>query len=209
MSLRLSAFVTALAAGVLLSLAGCGAVRPIKYYSLEAPVVSATPPRTDVALLVGHFRAATLYRDTKIVYRTGANELGVYEEHRWVEAPAIMVEEMMLQYLRRSGRFKSVQNIASNAQGDYVVRGRIERFEQVEGKPITTRVWLHLSLYDPKKGATVWAQNYERDEESSGTDLDSIVSALDKNLQRGVVELATGIDQYVAEHPHPPATPAK
>jgi len=206
MSLRKSASAAALAAGVVLLLAGCGAGKPIKYYSLQAPEITPTPPKTDVALLIAHFRAPTLYRDTRIVYRTGANELGVYEEHRWVEAPAIMVEEMMLQYLRRSGRYKSVQNIASNAQGDYVVRGRVERFEQVEGKPITTRVWLHLTLYDPKSGATVWAQNYERDENASGTDFDGVVAALDKNLQRGVAELAGGIDQYLAAHPRPTET---
>jgi ABC-type uncharacterized transport system auxiliary subunit len=156
-----------------------------------------------VSLLVGRFRAPTLYRDTRIVYRTGANELGLYEDHRWVEPPPEMVAEMMLQYLRRSGRYKSVQNIASNAQGDYIVRGRIERFEQVEGDPLTTRVWLHLSLYDPKSGATVWAQNYQSDEAAAGKDLDSVVSALDKNLQRGVVELAGGIDQYLTAHPRP------
>jgi len=201
MSFRMSAGTAALAAGIVLLLAGCGAAKPIKYYSLDAPAITPSGPRTDVALLIGRFGAPTLYRDTRIVYRTGANELGVYEAHRWVEAPAIMVQEMVLQYLRRSGRYKSVQNIASNAQGDYIVRGRIERFEQVEQKPITARVWLHMSLYDPKGGSTVWAQNYEHDEDAAGTDLDSIVAALDKNLQRGVVELAGGIDQYIASHP--------
>jgi len=205
MSLRMSASAAVLAAGVVLLLAGCGAARPIKYYSLDAPAVTATPQQTDVALLIGHFHAPTLYRDTRIVYRTGANEMGLYEEHRWVEPPALMVEEMMLQCLRRSGRYKSVQNIASNAAGDYVVRGRIERFEQVEGSPISARVWLHLSLYDPKDGQTVWARSYEQDEPASGNDLSSVVAALDKNLQRGVLELSSGIDQYIAAHPRPPS----
>lgn len=193
----------ALAAGAVLLLAGCGAARPIKYYSLDPPEVTAAPQRTDVALLVAHFHAPTLYRDTRIVYRSGGNEMGLYEEHRWVEAPALMIEEMVLQYLRRSGRYKSVQNISSNAQGDYIVHGRVERFEQVEGKPLSARVWLRLSLYDPKAGATVWADSYERDEPASGDDFSSIVTALDKNLQQGVIQLAGGIDQYVAAHPHP------
>ena len=205
MSFRLSAVAAGLAAGVVLLLAGCGAGRPIKYYSLDPPEVTPAPQRTDVALLIGHFGAPTLYRDTRIVYRTGANEMGLYEEHRWVEAPALMVEQMMLECLRKSGRYKSVQNIASNAQGDYIVRGRIERFEEIEGKPISARVKLHLTLYDPKNGETVWARTYEHDEEAAGADFADVVAALDKNVQRGVTELAGGIDQYVAEHPRPPA----
>ncbi len=203
MSHRICAGAAALAAGIVLLLAGCGAARPIKYYSLDPPEVAASPQRSDVTLLIAHFHAPTLYRDTRIVYRTGANEMGLYEEHRWVEAPALMVEEMVLQYLRRGGRYKSVQSISSSAQGDYIVQGRIERFEQVEGKPLTARVWLRLSLYDPKAGATVWADSSERDEPASSDDFSAIVAALDKNLQQGVIQLAGEIDQYVAAHPRP------
>ncbi|HTQ86630.1 MAG TPA: PqiC family protein [Candidatus Solibacter sp.] len=209
MSFRKSASAAALAAGIVLLLAGCGAGRPIKYYSLDPPAVTPAPQKLDVSLLIGRFRAPTLYRDTRIVYRTGANEMGLYEEHRWVEAPAQMVEEMLLESLRKGGRYKSVQPVSSNAQGDYIVRGRIERFEQVEGKPITARVWLRMSLYDPKTGETVWAHVYEHDEGAAGADLDSIVAALSKNVQSGVLELCAGIDQYLAEHPRPPAAPAK
>jgi ABC-type uncharacterized transport system auxiliary subunit len=205
MSLRSSAS-AALAAGVVLWLAGCGAARPIKYYSLDPPEVTRAPQQMDVALLIGHVRAPTLYRDTRIVYRTNTSEMGVYEEHRWVEAPPMMAEEMLLECLRKSGRYKSVQLISSNAQGDYIVRGRIERFEEVEGKPLSARLWMHLSLYDPKSGAIVWTQNYQRDEEASGNDLNDVVAALDKNLQQGILQLTSGIEQYLTAHPRPAAT---
>jgi ABC-type uncharacterized transport system auxiliary subunit len=203
MSFRSSA--AALATGIVLLLAACGAARPIKYYSLDPPDVPHAAQPLDVALLVGHVRAPTLYRDTRIVYRASTNEMGVYEEHRWVEAPPLMAEEMILESLRKSGRYKSVQLLSSNAQGDYIVRGRLERFEQVEGKPLSARVWLHLSLYDPKSGQVVWTQPYQHDEEASGGDLNAVVAALDKNLQQGIVELAAGIDQYLTAHPRPPA----
>ena len=204
MSLRSSAG-AALAAGILLLLAACGAARPIKYYSLDPPEVTQSAQPLDVALLIGHVHAPTLYRDTRIVYRTGANEMGVYEEHRWVEAPPLMAEEMLLECLRKSARYKSVQLVSSNAQGDYIVRGRLERFEQVEGKPLSARVWLNLGLYDPKSGQEVWTQAYQHDEEASGGDLNAVVAALDKNIQQGIVELSAGIDRYLTTHPRPPA----
>jgi ABC-type uncharacterized transport system auxiliary subunit len=190
------------AAACAVLLAGCGAARPTKYYSLDPPAITPAAQRLDVSLLIGRISAPLIYRDTRIVYRTGVNEVGLYEEHRWVEAPAIMVEEMLLRGLRQSGRYASVQLIASNAHGDYVLRGRVERFEEVEGKPMAARVWLHLSLYDPKDGHTVWTQNYEQDEEVTGSDLSSVVAGLNHNLQRGIQELTAGLDQYLAAHPH-------
>ena len=196
-----------LAAACAMLLAGCGAARPIKYYSLDPPAVTPAAQRLDVSLLIGRIGAPLVYRDTRIVYRTGANELGLYDGHRWAEAPALMVEEMLLQSLRKSGRYRSVQMMASNAQGDYIVRGRVERFEQVEGKPMTARIWLHLSLYEPKTGHTVWTQNYEQDEDVAGSEISAVVAALDHNLQRGIREITAGLDQYLAAHPRA-ASPA-
>jgi len=190
-----------LAAACAMLLAGCGAARPIKYYSLDPPAVTPAAQQLDVSLLIGRIGAPLVYRDTRIVYRNGANELGLYDEHRWSEAPALMVEEMLLQSLRKSGRYRSVQLVASNAQGDYIVRGRVERFEEVEGKPMASRVWLHLSLYDPKTGHTVWTQNYEQDEDVPGSDMSAVVAALDQNLKRGIQELTAGLDQYLSAHP--------
>jgi len=202
MSLRASA-AAAVAAGIVMVLAGCGAARPVKYYSLDPPQVAPSGQPLDVSLLIGHFRAPTLYRDTRIAYRTGPNEMGLYEDHRWVEEPALMVEEMLLHTLRRSRNYKSVQLLASNAQGDYVVRGRVENFEEVDGKPLAARVGLHVSLYDQKTGETVWSHAYQHDEEATGNDVASMAAALDKNLQQGILELAAGINQYLAEHPRP------
>ncbi|HVN07883.1 MAG TPA: ABC-type transport auxiliary lipoprotein family protein [Patescibacteria group bacterium] len=204
MSLRASA-AAALAAGFLMVLAGCGAARPVKYYSLAAPQVSPSGQKLDVSLLVGHFRAPTMYRDTRIAYRMGPNELGLYEDHRWVAAPVLIVEEMVLHTLRRSGNYKSVQLLASNAKGDYVVRGRIEHFEEVDDGPLSARVALHMSLYDQKSGETVWSQSYSQDEPAASKNVASVAAALDKNLQQGILQLVSGMNEYLAAHPRPAA----
>jgi ABC-type uncharacterized transport system auxiliary subunit len=200
MRLRFRMFAPMAAACAVL-LAGCGSARPIKFYSLDPPAVTPSAQQLDVSLLIGRIGAPLVYRDTRIVYRTGANELGLYDEHRWAEAPALMVEEMLLESLRKSHRYRSVQLVTSNAQGDYILRGRVERFEEVEGKPMTARVWLHLSLYDPKAGHTVWTQSYEQDQDVSGTDVSSVAAAINQNVQRGVQEITAGLDQYLAAHP--------
>src|SRR5271168_3612830 len=184
MRLRFCVFAPIAAACAVL-LAGCGAARPIKYYSLEPPAITASGPPLEVNLLIGRMGAPLVYRDTRIVYRAGPNELGLYENSRWAEAPAQMVEEMLLGSLRKSGRYRSVQLISSSALGDYIVRGRVERFEEVDGSPMAARVWVHLQLYDPKAGRVVWTQDYEQDETASGSGINDVVAALDRNLQRG------------------------
>lgn len=196
-------------AGVLAALAACGSARPIHYYSLDPPAVTPAAQRLDVSLLVGHVGAALAYRDTHILYRTGPNELGVYQDHRWAEPPALMVQEMFLQSLRRSGRYRSVQLVSSNAKGDYVLRGRVERFEQVEEGSLTTRVWLYFGLYDPKEGQTVWTQNYQEDENVAGKDVASVAASLNRNVQQGVLQITAGLDQYLAAHPRPATTATK
>ncbi|HMD32000.1 MAG TPA: ABC-type transport auxiliary lipoprotein family protein [Candidatus Acidoferrales bacterium] len=183
----------------------CGAARPVYYYSLDPPAVTPSAQRLEVSLLIGHVGAPLVYRDTRIVYRTGPNELGLYQDHRWAAPPAEQVEEMFFQSLRASKRYQSVQLVASNAQGDYVLRGRVDRFEEVDGKPLSTRVWLHFSLYDPKEGKTVWNQDYQRDEEASGTDVSSVAAALNHNLQQGVLQITAAIDQYLTANPRPAA----
>jgi len=190
-------------------LAACGSARPIHYYSLDPPAVTPTPQRLDVSLLVGHVGAPLAYRDTHILYRTGPNALGVYQDERWAEPPALMVQEMLLQSLRGSGRYRSVQIVASNAKGDYVIRGRVERFEQVEGSPLSTRVWLYFSLYDPKEGRTVWTHSYQQDENVSSHDLPSVAASINHNVQQGVLQIIAGLDQYLAAHPQQAGSAAK
>jgi ABC-type uncharacterized transport system auxiliary subunit len=190
-------------------LSACGASRPVTYYSLDPPAVAPAPQPLDVNLLVGRVTAPLVYRESRILYRTGPNAMGSYEDNRWVEPPPSICEEMLLTTLRQSRRYRSVQLLSSNAKGDYVVRGRLERFEQVEGGPLLARVWLRVSLYDPNSGHTVWSGSYEHDEPVAAKDLPSVVAAINQNLQRGIVELTSGIDQYLASHPAPPAAAAK
>lgn len=188
----------------IVGLAACGASRPIKYYSIDVPATRAAPAsdarRLDVALLVGHFSGAHLYREDRIVFRTGTSQLKTYDTHRWAEPPTEIVENMLLMRLRASGHYQTVQSQRSNAHGDYVLRGRLENFEEITGPPLMTRVTLATELYEVKTGTTVWSHIYHGDEPVNGKTVDSVVDALDHNLSRGLSQILTGLDQYFASH---------
>ena len=70
----------------LLSLAGCGTPKPIKYYTVQAP--SAPSPSSTafpIDLIVKRLSATQLLEAAPIVFRTGANQMGTYTYHpRWI-----------------------------------------------------------------------------------------------------------------------------
>jgi len=191
---------------VLMSLlSGCGATRPSKYYQLTVPADAATaavekPGAVPVTLLLGSLFTTHLYREDRIIYGNGAEEMGTYEYQRWAEPPAEMIEEVLLRELRASGRYRAVSIRRSNVRGDFAIRGRLYDFKEIDGRPIMARVTLELEMRDLKSGATVWTHYYSHDEPVSNKDVPAVVAALDKNVQSGVKEFIASIDEYFASH---------
>ncbi len=183
-------------------LAGCGgASHSIKYYTVELPAVpDASGSRYPVTLLVARITAPLVLHGDRILYRTGANELGTYEYHRWAEPPAAMLEASLLRLLRQSGRYQSVAETSSKARSDFLVRGRLYDFEEVDSNTIAGRVAMEVELFDQKAGKVVWSHFYSHDEPAGEDDIPAVVAALNRNLQRGLEDVASGLDQYFAKN---------
>jgi ABC-type uncharacterized transport system auxiliary subunit len=185
-------------------LSGCGSARPAKYYQLTVPTEAGAVEKPDavpVSLLVGGLMTTHLYREDRIVYGNGPEQLGTYEYQRWAEPPTEMIQEILLRQLRATGHYRAVHVRRSNMPGDFAIRGRLYDFKELDGSPISTRVTLELEMRDLKTGATVWNHYYTHDEPASGKDVPAIVAALDKNVQGAVKEIVENLDQYFASHP--------
>jgi ABC-type uncharacterized transport system auxiliary subunit len=203
---RLSARVGCLASFFLMagSLTGCGAARAVKYYQLTVPTDAGDvekPGAVPVRLLLGGLTTSHLYREDRIVYGNGPEQLGTYEFQRWAEPPAEMIQEILLRELRATGHYRAVHMRRSNVTGDFAIRGRLYDFKEVEGSAMSTRVTMEFEMRDLKSGATVWNHYYTHDEPASGKDVPAIVAALDKNVQHGVREVVDSLEQYFASHP--------
>jgi ABC-type uncharacterized transport system auxiliary subunit len=180
------------------TLSGCLGGRPIRYYTVTLPP---TPePGADVypfTLLVGHISAPEILEDQPIVYRSGKNEIGVYQYHQWIEPPAEMVKIMLIRRLRASGKYQSVAQLGSRLQGDYVLHGRLYDFEEVDkGEDITALVSMQFELYDRKTHKEVWNRFYSHTEPVQGKKISDVVSALDHNLEQGLTEVMSGLNAY-------------
>jgi ABC-type uncharacterized transport system auxiliary subunit len=186
----------ALSAGLL---AGCGAARPSKYYQLtipgEAAAVSERAPYP-VTLLLGPLRASHLYREDHIVFSSSGENMGTYQYQQWAEPPTEMLVDVLLRDLRASGRYRAIDMLRSNSHGDFILYGRLYDFKEISRSPLMARLTIDLELRETKTGSTVWTHFYSHDEPVSGKDISAVVAALDRNAQRGMAEIKSGLDQF-------------
>lgn len=150
-------------------------------------------------LLVGEITTPESLEDGRIRYRKGSNEAGAYEYHRWTERPESMVRDALLRALRDSGQYRRVLNSGSSTNGDYLVRGMLDEFDEVDSSSIRTKISLHVEVVDRKANQTVWDRTAEREEQVSGNTVVEVVRSMERNLQQLVGETAGEIDRFLAE----------
>lgn len=195
---------THLAAVVLaaLALAACGSPRPIQYYGVQVPATPAPAANTyPIDLVVGRMAGSSLLEAAPIVYRTGANKIGTYQYHRWEDAPVDLVPAKLVRLLRSTGEYRSVADTKSPSNVEFVIRGRLHQFEEVDGAEISGLITMEFELYDRKAGKLLWSHFYSQSEPAQGKEVTSVVEALDRNLDRGLKEVVTGLSRYFAANP--------
>ncbi len=203
LSRRLCASPRVLAVGSLaLAIAGCGSSRPIKYYQLSYPTASVSQQAPiNVSLLVRTFEASHLYQEERIVYSTSPLELGLYEDHRWVAPPVEILQDALIRGLRASGHYRSVLVVRGEGGGDYALAGHLYEFGEVDGAEIVARLFYTVRLRDRKTGMIVWTHSYNHDEPASAKTVPAVVAAMDKNVQRSVMEVQASLEEYFVAHP--------
>ncbi|HKI11909.1 MAG TPA: ABC-type transport auxiliary lipoprotein family protein [Candidatus Acidoferrum sp.] len=185
-----------------LLLGGCGHMQPVKYYEISYPSVGPLKQEPlNATLLVRTFATSHLYREDRIVYGSGSEQMGTYQNERWSEPPAEMLQNAMVRELRSTGRFRIVTALRSDSSGDFVLTGHLYDFKEVSGNGIVARISFDAELRDLKAGKTVWTYTYNHDEPSNGKDVASLVAAIDRNVQRSVQEVETGIQQALVAYP--------
>jgi len=182
---------------------GCGGGRPIQYYTLRLPAApSPTTSTHPVSLLIGRIGAPEVLQDEPIVYRSGPNEIGAYQYHYWDEPPVRMTRVMLIRTLRASGKYQSVTQLGSLAEGEFVLQGRLDDFEEVDsGDTIAALVSMEFEMFDRKTHRTVWTHSYSRSDPVQARQIAEVVAALNRNLMQGLTEIESSLDAYFSANP--------
>ncbi len=187
-----------LASLLALCLGACGSSKPIRYYTLQIPAApTLTTNAYPVSLVVATVNGPQIFQNGPIAYRIGVNEIGTYQLSQWAEPPVNLVRRRLIRMLRSSGDYQSVVELGSNSAGQFMLRGRLHDFEEVDaGSSISALVSLEFDLYDRKSGKVVWSHFYSQSDPVQTKEISAIVTALDSNLDRGLKEVTVGLDQY-------------
>jgi len=177
----------------------CVSTKPVHYYTLQtAPPPTNQSKRDGLVLLVGNIATPEVLQDSRIRYRSGANEAGAYEYHRWTERPGAMVRDALIRALRNSGKYQRVLETASSIDGNFLLRGKLDEFDEVDQASIQTRISLRVELLDRKTNQNIWDYTAAREEPVSGKSVPEVVQSLERNLQHVVTEIAGELDKFLS-----------
>ncbi len=192
------AFVVSVVAGLL---AGCGSTRgpAVRYYKLDIPSAP-TPagPSVPVALRIEPFRTASLLRQDRIVYRPSPVEVGFYEYHRWAEPPTDTVTKALADQLTRRRLFQSVAISDGAERAEYVLRGSIDRLQEVDYKgAVKAQVTISVELEDPLRREKIWSSVASSECVVKKSDVQAVVAAMGQASQQSIERLVKDVVAFV------------
>ena len=182
-------------------LAGCGSERvpPTRYYKLDIPPAPAPAgPSTSASLRIEPFRSTRLLRQDRIVYRPSPVEVGFYEYHRWAEPPNDAVTKALADQLIRRRVFRSVQVSGGAEKADYVLKGSIDRLQEVDYKgAVRVQVLISAQLEDPVQRRIIWSSAASSESAVAKSDVQAVVAAMGQASQQSIVRLTTDVTKFV------------
>lgn len=189
--------------GIWLWLVACaGPVAPAdRYYRLEAPAPTArldTPPIPGT-LIVDRLRGGGLLDQLPLVYRMerDSSELHQHRYSRWVDTPTVLLRQEMADHLRAAGVAENIVTSDLRVDGDFVLQGRLLRFERVLDDEISVEVSLELAVLRVQGSQLVQQKTYRTEHRVAGREVTASVAAMNdalgEILNRFTTDLA-GID---------------
>lgn len=201
--MKMKALATMSICVITLLMAGCGGkvLRP-HYYALEippAPARASIDARIPGTLAVRRFDTPPYLRQGRIVYRTSPEEVGFYEYHRWVGDPAETITAAVIDSLRSSRLFTFVKRYDGQNQQDYLMVGRLERLEEIDyDGPIRVEAKISAELVNLQTARTEWTGDASGSLAIENSNVDSVVSAMNRTVQKSINQLVASLDQRLS-----------
>ncbi len=196
-----------------LVLASCGGLPETYYYTLRIPPPPATnDPKTRFVLGVERFRAREMLRDDRIVYYVTPTELNYYHNHRWSADPAAMLTDLTTRWLDEAGVFAAVTVLPTRQPVDYVLKGRVLNFEEVDDEAGGhSRVTLELMLVRTGDQRVVWSSLRQMERPVQQKGIAGVVKAMNDSsealLREALPQLAAQIERDFKEQAPPAKSP--
>ena len=189
------------------TLAGCssGPVPRDAFYRLgtpAAPPVRAGGP-VKGTLEIPPFRAAGIVNERALLYRDGPNHLEQYSYHAWVEPPAVLLQQALIDVLRKAQAFDNVVSPEMRLDRDYELMGDLRQWEHVRDQKVAA-IEIEISIRRVADNQQVLLKTYSATEPAQGEGIDAVVAAFTHGVD---VIYAQLIGDLAAIPPAPAAAP--
>jgi ABC-type uncharacterized transport system auxiliary subunit len=125
-------------------------------------------------------------------------EVGFYEYHRWAEPPNDTVTKAVADQLARRRVFQSVEISDGEEKGQYVLRGTIERLQEVDYMgAVRVQVSISAQLQDPVNQQTIWSSAESSECVVLKNDVQGVVTAMGQASQQTIARLMTDVTKFV------------
>jgi len=185
-------------------LAGCGGharVPQDHYYRLHlAEPVRMKQPVLSGTLAVKRFAADGMLQDRSIVYSRPGKPLEAesYHYHHWTDIPPVMLQQLLVDYLRAANAVTLVTMADADIRPDYILNGRVRRIERSIGasSAIFGVIELDLGLIHTDSGRVLFNRTYRQDVKADGDTVADTVTALNKALANAYAEFLNDLKAF-------------
>jgi ABC-type uncharacterized transport system auxiliary subunit len=113
------------------------------------------------------------------VYREEPYRVGFYDYHRWAVNPRTALTRVLADRIRAASLFESVTVAGSPSSAAYLLRGGIERLEEVdETAAVHAICTISAELLDVKTGAVIWTGTFSESAPVQRRDVPGVVVGL-------------------------------
>jgi ABC-type uncharacterized transport system auxiliary subunit len=184
--------------GIVLASASCGPAKYARTYILDFPAgATAGAPATESfgSLAVREFQCPQYLCEGRIVYRPTPEEIGFYEFHRWATNPRLMLTQFVAGSIRARGSFQSVTLQESGVESAYVLKGSIDRLEEVDlGTDVQAVCTISAQLIDSSTKSIVWTQTVSQSVAVQNRTIAGVVGGLSTAARMSVENLVGSLD---------------
>jgi ABC-type uncharacterized transport system auxiliary subunit len=114
-----------------------------------------------------------------VVYREEPHRVGFYDYHRWALNPRTALTRVLADRIRAASLFENVTVAGSPARAAYLLRGEIERLEEVDEQASVHAICtISVEIIDVSSGTATWRSTASETVPVHQQDVAAVVVAL-------------------------------
>jgi len=167
------------------------AIQPVKQSEYNSIPISGI-------LSISRFSTDALHSERPMLYTEDDSGLilNQYHYHHWIDSPANMIQEQMVRYFQDSGALQNVYTSGTTNSYDYLLKGKLFRFERVVGS--SSRVDIELEINFLKKSAqeNILSRRYKKEIPVNGDSMHDVVTHFNNGLSEIFSLMLNDIGSY-------------